>query len=321
MARIVALGSAVDDIFLIDRDDFVPSQIGDTSIFGKIEIGSKIDIDKISYETGGGGTNAAVSFSRFGHDSIFLGNIADDSAGEAIVAMLDKEGVDTSYIKTLKGSTGCSVILLDVRSGERTALTYRGVSSNFENQDPRVLDEIAPDWLYISSLKGDMDTLLKFIESAKKNNCKVMLNPGKIELSHLEQILGLLADVDVLLLNKSEAAQIVPGKILSELVSHLSNYTETVIITDGPMGGIATNHEESYRFGIYEDVKVKDTTGAGDAFGSGFLAALASGKSFKQSLKYGSANSTSVIRYIGAKKGILTGKEKLHEMPIQKVEL
>lgn len=321
MARIISLGSAVEDIFLIDRDDFVASQIGDTSIFGKIEIGSKIDIDKISYEIGGGGTNSAVTFSRFGHESIFLGNLANDPAGEAIVALLDKEGIDSSYIKTVKGTTGCSVILLDAKSGERTILTHRGVSSNFKNQNPEILNDIKPDWLYISSLRGDMDTLLSFIESAKNNNCRIMLNPGKLELSHLEQILGILSDIDILLLNKSEASQIVPGKILSELISHLSNYTETVILTDGPMGGIATNHTEAYRFGIYEDVKVKDTTGAGDAFGSGFLAALASGKSFKSSLRFASANSTSVIKYIGAKKGILTGKEKLHEMPLQKVDL
>ncbi len=216
MARIVSLGSAIEDIYLIDRDDFIASQIGSTSIFGKVEIGSKIDIDNISYDIGGGGTNSAVTFSRFGHDSIFLGNIANDPAGEAIVALLDREGIDTSYIKTIKGSTGCSIILLDAKSGERTILTYRGVSSKFSNQDPSILNEIDPDWLYISSLRGDMDTLLSFIESAKKNNCKIMLNPGKLELVQLEQILGILSDVNILLLNKSEAARIVPGKILSE---------------------------------------------------------------------------------------------------------
>ena len=86
------------------------------------------------------------------------------------------------------------------------------------------------------------------------------------------------------------------------------------------MGGFAKNSEESYRFGIYEDVKTKDTTGAGDSFGSGFLAAFASGRSFRNSLIFGAANSTSVVQQIGAKKGILTGREKLHEMPIQKVK-
>ncbi|MBO7718463.1 ribokinase, partial [Candidatus Saccharibacteria bacterium] len=94
---------------------------------------------------------------------------------------------------------------------------------------------------------------------------------------------------------------------------------ETVIITDGSMGGIASNGTESYRFGIYEDQKVKDATGAGDAFGSGFLAHLAAGYSFRNSLIFASANSTSVVSKLGANRGILTGKERLHPMPIQKI--
>ena len=91
------------------------------------------------------------------------------------------------------------------------------------------------------------------------------------ELENKKQLLGLLSDVDVLLLNKKESASLVPGNLLEELLSKLKNYTKTVIITNGAMGGIATNGEKTYRFGIYEDVKIVDTTGAGDAFGSGFL--------------------------------------------------
>lgn len=321
MAKIASLGSALEDIFLVDRDDFTASLIGDTSIFGKIEIGSKIDIDKISYEVGGGGTNAAVTFARFGHESIFLGNISNDPAGDAILATLDHEGIDTGFISTVKKPTGCSIVLLDAKSGERTILTYRGASSKFNNLNPKILEKIKPDWLYVSSIRGDMETLLAFFEEAHRQNCKIMFNPGTLELAKTDQLLGILAETDILLTNKREAAQIVPGKVLSELVSHLKNYVETVIITDGAMGGLATNSKETFRFGLYEDVRVKDTTGAGDAFGSGFLAALTSGKSFKESLIFGSANSTSVIQQIGAKKGILTGHEKLHQMPIQEINL
>ena len=100
---------------------------------------------------------------------------------------------------------------------------------------------------------------------------------------------------------------------------HLQNYVEIAIITDGAMGGIATDGKETYRFGLYEDVKPKDATGAGDAFGSGFLAHYADGKSFKSSLVFASANSTAVVSVLGANKGILTGAEKLHPMPIQKI--
>jgi sugar/nucleoside kinase (ribokinase family) len=87
------------------------------------------------------------------------------------------------------------------------------------------------------------------------------------------------------------------------------------------MGGIAGDGDNMYRFGIYEDKKVKDTTGAGDAFGSGFLASLAAKHSFRQSLVFASANSTSVVSKLGANRGILSAKDflSLHPMPIQKI--
>ena len=320
MARIVSLGSALQDIYLIDHDDFVGTKKGDVEKLEQINIGSKVDIDKISFEVGGGGTNSAVSFARHGHETIFIGNVGNDPASEAIENLLDDEGIDTSYITHLdKQQTGVSVVLLDTKTGERTILTYRGASAKFNNLDENDLETINPDWMYVTSLRGDMDTLLRFFEKAHELGCKIMFNPGKLELKEKKKLLGLLEDVDVLLVNKSEASEIVPGKVLEELVSHLGAYCKTVIITTGAMGAIATNGEETYRFGIYEDLPVKDTTGAGDAFGSGFLAHLAAGHSFKDSLIFGSANSTSVVTKLGAKRGILYGSEELHPMPIQKI--
>ena len=327
MARIVALGSALQDLYLIDRDDFVATKVYSLnskhheSVFGELKIGSKVDIDRLSYEVGGGGTNAAVEFARHGHESIYFGNIGHDTAGDAVLACLDKEGVDTSYITYApRKNTGCSVILLDIKSGERTILTYRGASSTFSNLDADDLERIQPDWLYVTSLRGDMKTLRQFFEKAKAIGTKVMFNPGKLELAEKPRLTSLLSLIDVLLVNKKEAAEIVPGVILTELASRLHNYVSTVIITDGSMGGIATDGTKTYRFGIYEDLKVKDTTGAGDAFGSGFLAHFAAGHSFRDSLIYASANSTFVVAMLGAKAGLLSGKETLHEFPIQEVK-
>ena len=131
MARIVSLGAALQDIYLVDHDDLAPTTIGGAAIFGKVLVGSKVDIDRISYEVGGGGVNSAITFARNGHEAIFLGNVARDSAGSAIVRVLDREGVDTSYVNFLeRRSTGTSVILLDSKSGERTILTCRGASGN-----------------------------------------------------------------------------------------------------------------------------------------------------------------------------------------------
>lgn len=320
MARIVSLGSALQDVYLVDHDDLVPTSIGDSAIFGKVLVGSKVDIDRISYEVGGGGVNSSITFSRHGHEAIFLGNVGRDTAGTAVLKTLDREGVDTSYANFLeRRTTGTSVILLDSKSGERTILTCRGASIQFGNFSEKDLGLIHPDWLYVTTLRGDMDTLERFFEYAHDNNIKIMFNPGVKELENSKKLIELLKYVTILNVNKAEASQIVPGNNLTELRYHLNNYVNTVIITDGSMGGIAGNGSEIYRFGIYEDQTVKDATGAGDAFGSGFLAHFASGKSFKNSLIFASANSTSVISKLGANKGILYGTEPLHIMPIQKL--
>lgn len=321
MARVVCLGSALQDIILTDHDDFTSSHVAGQSIFGQLVIGSKVNIDNITYDVGGGGTNAAASFARHGHETIFIGNIARDPAGEAILQTLDREGIDNSYVGiSNRLKTGCSVILLDSTTGERTILTHRGASSKFNNFDESDLDLIQPDWLYVTSIGGDMDTLLRFFEKAHAIGAKIMFNPGKLELEQNKKLLGLLSEVDILLVNKREATSIVPGEILSELISKLSNYVESVIITDASMGAIATDGKTTYRLGIYEDVPVRDATGAGDAFGAGFLAHFIANNSFRDSLIFGAANSTSVISHIGAKKGILTGQENLHPMPVQEVK-
>lgn len=321
MARIVSLGSALQDIYLVDRDDFGSIEFGNVSMFKNLEIGSKYDIDKLDFFIGGGGTNSAVTFARHGHEAIYLGNLGHDPAGEAVLKKLDEEGIDTSYICfPPHGKTGCSIILLDSKSGERTVLTFRGASARFDNLSPSDLDLIQPDWLYVTTLRGDMGTLLDFFERAKSLGAKIMFNPGTLELANPKQVLGLLQDVDVLLVNKKEASLLVGGSLLDELLNKLKNYCPTVIITDGAMGGIATDGTKTYRFGIYEDVKIKDTTGAGDAFGSGFLAAFASGDSFRTSLIFASANSTSVVQHRGAKNGLLGTDVELHPMPIQLIK-
>lgn len=316
MARIVSIGAALQDVYLVDHDDFGTNSRG---FFNQLELGTKVDIDKIQFSVGGGATNAATTFARNGHESIFMGCIANDPAGTAIINSLDDEGIDSSYVTyTDRAQTGYSVLLL-APSGERTILTCRGASAKFELLNPDDLETINPDWIYVTTFRGNMDMLDQFFTKAKSLGSKIMFNPGNLELQHRRKLLGLLSDVDVLLVNKSEAKQIVEGSSLTELIGRIRNYVPAVIITDSNQGAIATDQVEVYRVGIYEDIRVKDSTGAGDAFGSGFLAAYANGKSFKDSLIFASANSTSVVQKIGSKAGIINQNTKLHNMPIQEI--
>lgn len=314
VARVVCLGYSMEEVYLIDHDDFNFKN-------NNISIGEKVLIDQVSYQIGGSGTNTAVTFARHGHQSILISNVGDDQAAEAIKDFLIDENVDTSYLNQVSSQTGVSVVLLDSKSANATTMTCLGASSKYNNLSASDLNLANPDWLYITSLNGDMNTLLDFIEQAKANQIKIMWNPGVAELKQQKKVLGLLPDIDVLILNQKEAKLLVQGEILEELITHLAAYTKTVIITAGSMGSIATNGRETYRLAEYEAQKIVDYSGAGDAFGSGFLAATLDGYNFKDSLIAAAANATSVISHIGPKKGILSANEKLHPMPIQKINL
>lgn len=322
MSRIVTIGSATQDIYMLDRDDFEGCEIDDgLSIFGKITIGSKIDIDRVEFAVGGSGTNAAVTFARNGHETIFMGNLGRDASGDAVLACLDRENIDSSYVEFVEGHTGCSVVLVDVHKADRTILAYRGASASFRNLRPADLANIQPDWLYVTSLRGDMNKLLEFFEQAHALGAKVMFNPGEAEIAQLDKLIGLLDLVDVLLVNKEEAARLVPGVLLTELAERLNNYCPIVLITDGIMGALAANRTEAYRLGVYEQKVVRDRTGAGDAFGSGFLAKWADGETFRKSLCFAAANASKVTQHYGTHAGLITSDTALHPMPIQKIDL
>jgi sugar/nucleoside kinase (ribokinase family) len=317
MVKILSIGAAVQDVFLSDKDEFKPS--GSKSAheqFMKLELGAKVDIDHIAFSTGGGATNASVTFARQGLHAVFMGTIGHDPAGHAVIQELDHEGVDSkhvSYSETL--NTGYSVLFL-APTGERTILTYRGASTHYDihNFD---LTDVDAEWLYVSSMAGNVGILDKIFTQAKEIGIKIFFNPGKDELKQAEELRGLLQDVDVLSVNREEAALIVEGSDSEELVRHLLHYVPAAIVSDGPNGVVASDGKTILKAGMYEDVKVIDRTGAGDAFGSGFLSQWVQEKSLKDSIIFASANSTSVVTKIGAKEGILHKGVTLHDMPIE----
>lgn len=312
MARILSIGAALQDVFVVDGNDLSAMNIGQTS--------KKIDVNKIVYSVGGGGVDAAVAFARHGHESVLYSSISKDAAGEAVLRLLDKEGIDSSFIDcSSRSGTGTSIILLDSKTSKRTTLTSLGASGSLENFDVTDLNLIQPDWLYITTLNGDFKTLERIMSKAEAANIKIMFSPGVKELAEPKKLIKLFKYINVIIVNKKEAGSLVPGVMLAELLSHLNNYVEIAIVTDGAMGGIASDRISTYRFGIYEDIKIKDTTGAGDAFGAGFLAHFAAGKPFRNSIIFASANATSVVSKIGANTGTLKGNETLHPMPIQKI--
>jgi sugar/nucleoside kinase (ribokinase family) len=316
MVRICALGAASQDVFLSGHE-IVSSKDDDGKLVEVFPLGAKINIENVVFSTGGGATNAAVTFARQNIESSFIGKIGQDVAGQAVIAELDGDHVDTSgVVHDPKLGTQYSTILL-ANTGERSILIYRGAAHAHSTSDYEDMDMSKFDWLYVSSFAGAMDALDVIFTRAREHGVKIAFNPGQGELDEMDRLKPLLEDVDILLVNKEEAVMIVEGTNAEELVRHGMNFVSMMVVSDGPNGVTATDGKTIVTAGMYDDVPVIDRTGAGDAFGSGFLSQIAQGKSLKEAVVFASANSTSVVSMIGAKAGILQHGVKLHDMPIE----
>jgi ribokinase len=317
MVSICALGAASQDVFLSGKGIAAQLDPKTNEYVEEFKLGAKLNVEHITLTTGGGASNAAVTFARQNLESHFIGRIGRDVAGEVILKNLDEEHIDTSQVIYDEGKNSQYSTILLADTGERTILIYRGAAQDHTVADYSAIDFARYNWLYVSSFGGAMDALDEIFTKAKQANVKIAFNPGDAELKQPDKLKSLLADVELLIVNKDEAQIIVEGTTSEELARHALHFVPIVIVSDGPNGVVATDGKVIVTAGTYDDIPVVDRTGAGDAFGSGFLSQLVVGKSIKEAIVFASANSTSVVSQIGAKVGILHSGVALHDMPIE----
>jgi ribokinase len=316
--KILSIGAAVQDVYLQGRL-FTPKNEHHTEV-EEFKLGSKNDIEGVFFSTGGGATNGAVTFARQGLHALFMGTVGHDIAGKAVLDDLHKNGVDTSLVNyTDDDTTGYSCLLL-APNGERTILTYRGASSHINIKETD-FQEVVPDWIFLTSMAGDFETLETIFSYAQHHNIKIAMNPGKDELKHPEKLKKLLSGVTILSFNREEAVMLYGEATLEELVRTANQVVHYVVVTDGPNGVMAADRWHLVTAGAYEDVPVVDRTGAGDAFSAGFTAMIAINESLEQAVTFASANSTSVVKSVGAKTGLLAMSDNVHAMPLDVREM
>ena len=156
-----------------------------------------------------------------------------------------------------------------------------------------------------------------FVEWLGKNpDVKLAFNPGSRQLRvDLEVIKPVLEKTHIVYVNRKEAEKLTgfddSHEKEKDLLKALSSLGPKIsIITDGSGGSYLydSQTEKYFKCGIMP-VDAYERTGAGDAFGSGCIAALIKGKTFEEALMWGTVNSASVIGYIGSQKGLLTESE------------
>ncbi|MFZ5365892.1 MAG: carbohydrate kinase family protein [Patescibacteria group bacterium] len=289
MFDIISIGSAVLDVFL--RSLRFP--------LDKTMVGQKIEPEEMLISSGGGGTNTAAGFSRFGLKTACIARFGDDLFGKFLISDLEKEDFSKKYLIEKKGdNTDYSTILVNPDGG-RIILVYRGKTRIEEDVFPwQALEETK--WLYIASIEGNVDLLIKVVEKAKEKRINVFLNPGSRELKEKEKLLSIFPKLKALILNKEEADNF--G--LSERPKDL----EILVITNGRQGAKLFSLEKNLFVESFSG-EVVDETGAGDAFSAGFVSGIVKGFSLEKSLKLGMANGRSVVTKLGAKPGLLYEKE------------
>ncbi len=317
--RIVCIGAASQDVFLTGKALTAKRDVRTKDYVEEFPLGAKLELDAVYFDTGGGASNAAATFARQGFKTSFAGKIGRDPAGADILRMFRREGISADLVAIdPKHSSAYSTLLLSP-NGERTILSYRGASGHLDAKDFSIRNFEA-DWFYISSLGGNFKLLSRLLSHANNHGIQVALNPGKDEIAGARKLRHLLPLVTVLFGNKEELSALFGGSTSKEIIEKSRNVCPYLVLTDGPTGSFVSDNQYLYQAGQYQKVKVVDRTGAGDAFASGFTAALARGGSVEDALTLGSANSTSVVTKIGAKPGILRG-HRLRKLRIKVSQL
>jgi ribokinase len=263
-------------------------------------LGSKILVQQLALNPGGAGTNACATFARLGLDTAYIGRIGKDLHGQTLLDWLDDSGI--TFLGQIGGQTGYSIILSS-QADDRTILSFKGCNNDLEfSQLSR--EKLKGKWLYgTSMLERSFTAQKKLFISAKENGRRTAFNPNPYLCSRgFRHLNTLLENTDVLILNKEEAGLLVgPGKAV-EMAEKLSRHGPSIVtVSDGAHGPTIFTDNEQWHIMPASDLRIEDTTGAGDAFGSGFVAGLIMEKTIKDAALMGVLNAEDVIQAIGAK--------------------
>jgi len=251
----------------------------DVCVVGSLNMDMVVNVDRIPNigETvlangfkkipGGKGANQAVAARRMGSSVVMVGCVGDDENGRILIDNLDKDGIDTAYIKKdLETPTGIALIYVD-KEGRNNISVYPGANLQINKEDVNKLNSIIESKVVITQFETPVETAIESFKLAKKNKRITILNPAPARQIPDE----LIQLSDIIIPNETETEVITGIKPIDEKSIKdaadimLHKGAKYVIITLGEKGAAIVNKE---KFVIVEAYKVNavDTTAAGDSF-------------------------------------------------------
>jgi len=248
-------------------------------LFGPLAEGSDSP-GVISYVGGGSAANTAAWLTRVGVDSVFVGAIGDDPAGQGQLESLHALGVDVRFRVDRIRPTGTCLVLV-APTGERTMVPDPGANLSLMEHDVPTDEFRAGDHLHVSGyalLRDSRDAAVHAMRAARAAGMTVSVGAASsapLTLAGPEAFLDLLPDGALLFANESEAAVLagVPGPP-ADLARALAGGGRQAVVTAGSSEAAWSDGDEVVVLAAEPlDRPELDTTGAGDAFTAGFLAA------------------------------------------------
>lgn len=304
---VICIGGATVDLFLLidPQNPHIKFNKEENELY--IHLGDKVVLEGSKLTVGGNANNLAVGIRRLGFRTALMAEIGNDEFAGEILDNLRAHGVPLTFIKKTQTVTSFSVVLNFEE--DRTVFTRK-----VEREHDFNFRSFQTEWVYLTSLGNKWEKVYKRIEKiVRGRGPKLAFNPGPAQLDKgLSSFSSVLECSEILILNRQEGERILNSKDLTinDLLFGLKKFgPKIVVITDGENGSFAVNERgEIFEKGAIK-VRVVSATGAGDAYSSGFMGAILSNRTLEEAMEWGTKNAASVIKLIGAQKGLLKLEE------------
>lgn len=309
---VVAIGDIVTDAFIKLKDANVHCKINQEECELCVRFGDKVPFESVEIvKAVGNCANAAVSAARLGLSSALMSTVGNDQNGRECIEELTKNGVATDYMSTNNEypTNYHYVLWYDV---ERTILVKH---APFPYSLPKKF--VPPKWIYLTSMGEQSKEFHKVIADFVKAHpeTKLAFQPGTFQIKlGAEALKPVYECTEIFFCNIEEAQRILkietrePLELMKAL---MALGPKKIVLTDGINGAYAYDGNHAWFMPVYPHTPF-ERTGAGDAYASTIVSALALGKSLEDALRWAPINSMSVVQYVGAQKGLLS-RQKLEE--------
>jgi sugar/nucleoside kinase (ribokinase family) len=281
-------------------------------------------IEEIRLTVAGTAGGTVVDTAKLGLKSLAVGAVGDDEKADFVLATLGRFGVDVSQMQKLRG-VPTSATILNVRpNGERPALHVRGASDHFD-VPPESYDEVFDAEIVhlggtglLRRLDGDPSRIL--LEEAKRRGRITTFDLIAATPETLALVAPLLPHVDYFMPSIEEAREM-SGKATPEdcAAFFLERGAKTCIFTMGGEGAYFADTSGTRIKSPAYAIDVVDTTGCGDAFDAGFIAALRHAMPPETALRFAQASAGLVASGLGSDAGIVSFEDTVERMNTWKV--